>query len=103
MNTKDPAIAAPVDGIVLLPCPFCGSGDIDRTFWSDGNGKSGPGCMSCGGNAESVAAWNSRTDRTRDLMQLANAVSASEFSGIDCDDIDGVNWFDRRKQLTGVG
>lgn len=38
----------------------------------------------------------------RELIQLANAVTVSESSGIDCGDVDGVNWFDRRQQLTAV-
>ena len=47
--------------VKLLPCPFCGSEDVDASFWMSKEG-SGPGCMSCGSTAETVAIWNSRSD-----------------------------------------
>jgi hypothetical protein len=43
----------------LLPCPFCGSADIDAEFWRSTK-TAGPGCMTCGGSAETVAIWNRR-------------------------------------------
>jgi len=50
----------------LLPCPFCGSTDIDTEFWAggdyeSGNAVSGPGCMDCGATAETAEKWNCRT------------------------------------------
>jgi hypothetical protein len=50
--------------VELLPCPFCGSADIDPTFWMSGDKQStrkqGPGCNDCNATAESVADWNRR-------------------------------------------
>lgn len=44
----------------LLPCPFCGSSDVDAAGWLDGQGRRGPECMGCGATAQSVDAWNRR-------------------------------------------
>lgn len=46
----------------LLPCPFCGSADIDESAWAS-RVKHGPGCSSCGATAESNEAWNRRIPR----------------------------------------
>jgi hypothetical protein len=45
----------------LLPCPFCGSTNIDPAEWSGNDGKHGPGCGDCGALGESAEAWNRRT------------------------------------------
>lgn len=45
----------------LLPCPFCGSTNIDPAEWSGNDDKSGPGCGDCGALAESAEDWNRRT------------------------------------------
>lgn len=59
----------------MLACPFCGSDDIDAAFWKSGDGKTGPGCMTCGGNAESIEAWNKRVSNepldARELIEMA--------------------------------
>lgn len=44
----------------LLPCPFCGGTDIDPAEWSGNDGKSGPGCGTCGALADSAELWNRR-------------------------------------------
>ena len=44
----------------LLPCPFCGSDDVDRHGWYDGNGQQGPECMGCGATARNEDVWNRR-------------------------------------------
>jgi len=51
----------------LLPCPFCGSNDIDSRFTLQADGNEGTGCMKCGASTEpkptikeSVKAWNTR-------------------------------------------
>jgi len=44
----------------LLPCPFCGSANIDPAQWSGNDGKFGPGCGDCGALAETAADWNRR-------------------------------------------
>lgn len=48
------------ENIGLLPCPFCGSTNIDPAEWSGNDGKSGPGCGNCGALAESAELWNQR-------------------------------------------
>jgi hypothetical protein len=37
------------------------------------------------------------------LEDLAKAVKSSEFSGIDCEDVRGENWFDARKRALKAG
>lgn len=49
----------------LLPCPFCGSTNVDPEGWMSVNQdgtqkKTGPACDECGGSTESVERWNSR-------------------------------------------
>lgn len=44
----------------ILPCPFCGSGDVDAAGWLDGQGKRGPECLGCGATAQTVEYWNRR-------------------------------------------
>lgn len=55
--------------ITLLPCPFCGSANIDAAGWASQT-SSGPACDDCGASAGStladtpeanIAAWNTRT------------------------------------------
>jgi len=65
----------------LLPCPFCGSTNIDPEGWmsvnKDGTQKTtGPACDECGGSTESVERWNSRTIET--LRRQAFALSPAE-------------------------
>ena len=48
----------------LLPCPFCGSDDIDPEGWHS-KVADGPSCVSCGGMAESVELWNKQHLRAR--------------------------------------
>lgn len=44
----------------LLPCPFCGSSDIDPKAWTGNKDKTGPGCDGCGALTETVEDWNRR-------------------------------------------
>lgn len=67
--TQQTEVSRPVEGIVMLPCPHCGSEDIDATFWKNGNNKSGPGCMECGCTAESTGEWNRRKSKLDDLFR----------------------------------
>ena len=43
----------------LLPCPFCGSTNIDPEGWASPD-RSGPACDDCSGSADTVELWNSR-------------------------------------------
>lgn len=45
--------------IKLLPCPFCGSSNVDAEGWVSTD-RSGPACDDCSGSADTVALWNSR-------------------------------------------
>lgn len=47
------------DGWKLLPCPFCGSKNIDPEGWVSTDRK-GPACDDCSGSADTVELWNSR-------------------------------------------
>jgi len=49
---------------VVMPCPFCGSADIDVEGWKNGKGDTGPQCLSCGATCESVVLWNMRLGDT---------------------------------------
>ena len=54
----------------LLPCPFCGSSEVDPNGWyrmtdkvfGSGCVEFGPACDECGSIARTVAAWNTRAD-----------------------------------------
>jgi hypothetical protein len=43
----------------LLPCPFCGSQNIDPEGWASTD-RAGPACDDCAGTAETAELWNSR-------------------------------------------
>lgn len=45
--------------IDLLPCPFCGSQDIDNEGWASLE-DSGPACNECGATAPNSSLWNTR-------------------------------------------
>lgn len=47
----------------LLPCPFCGSADLDVRFWAS-EWSAGPGCNSCGATSEDAEGWNLRAFRS---------------------------------------
>lgn len=75
----------------LLPCPFCGSKNIDPEGWMDGERNIGPVCDDCGASAERVEAWNSRvsiedSQDTVRLNALENAVDEGSCPGVINDD-----------------
>jgi hypothetical protein len=43
----------------LLPCPFCGSSNVDPEGWASTERK-GPACDDCAGSADTVERWNTR-------------------------------------------
>lgn len=47
------------DTTKLLPCPFCGSDDIDPEGWVS-MVSAGPTCNDCSASAQSIEAWNRR-------------------------------------------
>ena len=53
-------------------------------------------------NGERVAYLRSVAETVERLQNLANAVKVAEFSGISCQDVNGKNWFDERRALTGA-
>lgn len=55
MNTPSPV--PQVDE--LLPCPFCGSTNIDPKGWMSAD-RSGPACDDCEGSCDTVERWNNR-------------------------------------------
>jgi|GEM_PF-3420832 len=44
----------------LLPCPFCGSSNVDPRGWASNDGSHGPACDNCCGSAQTIELWNSR-------------------------------------------
>lgn len=83
----------------MLPCPFCGSFDVDPEGWlgteeggKEGEFRRGPECMGCGATTVSVEAWNRRpvhsapfshlpTDSRTLLGRLSAALAVIESSG----------------------
>lgn len=68
-----------------LPCPFCGSTDVDPTFWMNGDGVSGPGCNQCGATGE-PDGWNKRVLNVDRLVEaLCRMTSGVNIAPIDRD------------------
>jgi hypothetical protein len=59
MKAENGMTATPVQAIVM-PCLFCGCGDVDPRGWANSKGDTGPQCIQCGATAESIAIWNNR-------------------------------------------
>lgn len=65
----------------LLPCPFCGSSNIDAAGWATSSGNHGPACDDCGASAgsatetieQNIAAWNRRSP-SPELMAAREAL-----------------------------
>lgn len=58
----------------LLPCPFCGSTDVDPEGWATlpeyaktPEERSGPACDECGASAQTTKIWNTRSGFSLDL------------------------------------
>lgn len=63
--------------VKLLPCPFCGSTDIDAEGWAS-TIRSGPACMKCSGSADTVKFWNKRPEvvrLTKEIEKLRSALA----------------------------
>lgn len=62
------------DDAKLLPCPFCGSDDIDAEFAlvaePDGRNHHEPGCMECGATAP-ANLWNKALRAPSNVMYCA--------------------------------
>ncbi len=48
---------------LLIPCPFCGSVDIDKDGVLSNDGTTSPQCMNCGATADSIKLWNKRINK----------------------------------------
>lgn len=61
---KNAAPQADAPDYSILPCPFCGSKDVDSEFASvqisDGVFRTEPGCMECEATAPTILKWNRR-------------------------------------------
>lgn len=62
----------------LLPCPFCGSSEVDPRGWASleqylGSDlyRSGPACDGCGASAPSIEDWNRRQDAPKSAYEAA--------------------------------
>ena len=53
----------------MLPCPFCGSEDVDATFALSGGGKHSAGCMTC-------SAMASESDTVQGAVDVWNKIAA---------------------------
>lgn len=66
-----------VGDVELLPCPFCGSDEIDRDGWAS-ESEVGPACGHCGASAVNYEYWNTRTALPRpgglDREQVARII-----------------------------
>lgn len=74
--------------VQLLPCPFCGSADIDPTGWANSEGVEGPVCNNCtasigyvGRTPEAnIAAWNARPAIILAAPDLLKALVDAEYA-----------------------
>lgn len=74
----------------LLPCPFCGSSDIDPEGWLNGLGERGPECLECGATGPTATRWNCRPasggwqtvpiEADNSMMQAAAFMVGCDFS-----------------------
>jgi len=65
----------------LLPCPFCGSTNIDPEGWASTE-RAGPACDDCAGTADTVELWNKRPGVDAERERCAKiAISFGEFPG----------------------
>lgn len=58
------------DELTPLPCPFCGSDDVDPAGYPAPDRTFGPRCRACGAASPSVFRWNARATRPIDLVRL---------------------------------
>jgi hypothetical protein len=84
----------------LLPCPFCGSENVDPKGWLS-TAASGPACDDCGATAETVKDWNRRAiaaasqaqpaqqgDMGAEVLSVAGRIAAAVAEDEDCDGCD---------------
>ncbi|NTA58557.1 hypothetical protein G6L32_07920 [Agrobacterium tumefaciens] len=79
--------ASPLPRPTLLPCPFCGSPDIDPCGWAGNDGSHGPACNDCCGSAQTVEVWNSRpiTPVPQDVQEKAYEEADAFSDWLGCD------------------
>jgi len=73
--------------------------DLEKTPLSDGQAKSADRC----GDYEVVyLEFAQKLEKQNNYLKaLVLAVECKQFDGIECNDIEGKNWFDLRKELIG--
>lgn len=62
MSEANSAVTNPVDTVVMLPCPFCGSSDIHQSemmFADDDGEHPGAECLKCDASNR-LENWNNR-------------------------------------------
>lgn len=64
----------------LLPCPFCGSTDVDPKGWASTD-RSGPACDDCAGTADTVELWNKRPCLNALIEECAQAAEQQDRTG----------------------
>jgi hypothetical protein len=66
----------------LIPCPFCGSDDIDPAFVMYANdAECSPGCNNCGATAETAEKWNARSGAAQQPIDLDLVQRCKELLG----------------------
>jgi hypothetical protein len=63
----------------LLPCPFCGSKNIDPKGWASTD-RAGPACDDCAGSADTVEIWNTRPGAKHIEVDIGAAAAALQSS-----------------------
>ena len=64
-----PTPSASAREVKLMPCPFCGSVEVDSDGWKSDDGRNGPSCNDCGATAETITQWNSRPHAAEEVRK----------------------------------
>lgn len=98
MSSIEPAPRPETAEVPLLPCPFCGSSNVDHHGWASNDGRFGPACDDCSGSAETAERWNSRPHAASPAAPLRCKVTNNPCgtdtwtAGGDCHCISCIRW-----------